>query len=124
MALEKNKDVCDQIKKSNYEVACHGWRWIDYQNIPKMTEKKHMLPSNKINKKNIRKKAFGGGTREDAAQILCNLVIEEGGFLYMIAIPIVTIYPIGRVRGKKKQLIIPYTLDNNDMRFATSQGFN
>ena len=42
MALERNKDVCEEIKKSNYEIACHGWRWIDYQNIPKATEKKHM----------------------------------------------------------------------------------
>ena len=42
MALERNKDVCNAIKQSNYEVASHGWRWIDYQNIPKATEKKHM----------------------------------------------------------------------------------
>ena len=42
----------------------------------------------------------------------------------MIAIHIVTIFPYWEIRGKKKQLIIPYTLDNNDMRFATNQGFN
>ena len=42
MALERNKDVCDAIKKANYEVASHGWRWIDYQNISKLEEKKHM----------------------------------------------------------------------------------
>ena len=42
MALERNKDICEEIKKSNYEVASHGWRWIDYQNVSKVTEKKHM----------------------------------------------------------------------------------
>ena len=39
MALEKNQDVCNAIKKANYEVASHGWRWIDYQNVPKAKEK-------------------------------------------------------------------------------------
>ena len=42
MALERNKEVCDAIKQSNYEVASHGWRWIDYQNVPKAKEKKDM----------------------------------------------------------------------------------
>ena len=42
MALERNNDVCDAIKKADYEIASHGWRWIDYQNIPKAIEKKHM----------------------------------------------------------------------------------
>ena len=42
MALEKNKEVCNAIKKSNYEVASHGWRWIDYQNFTKSKEREHM----------------------------------------------------------------------------------
>ena len=42
MALERNQEVCDVIKESDYEVASHGWRWIDYQKIPKTTEKKHI----------------------------------------------------------------------------------
>ena len=42
MALERNQDVCDAIKKANYEVASHGWRWIDYQNFSKPKEKNHM----------------------------------------------------------------------------------
>ena len=42
MALERNKEICDEIKKSNYEIASHGWRWIDYQYVSKSTEKKHM----------------------------------------------------------------------------------
>ena len=42
MALEKNNNVCNAIKKANYEVASHGWRWIDYQNFSKAKEKNHM----------------------------------------------------------------------------------
>ena len=42
MALERNQDVCNAMKEANYEIASHGWRWIDYQKIPKATEKKHM----------------------------------------------------------------------------------
>ena len=53
MALEKNQDVCDAIKKANYEVASHGWKWIDYQNFTKIKEKNHMKTSNKIYKKNF-----------------------------------------------------------------------
>ena len=59
MALERNKDVCNAIKQSDYEVASHGWRWIDYQNISKTTEKKTYATSYTIDKKNIWKKTFG-----------------------------------------------------------------
>ena len=53
MALEKNNDVCNAIKKANYEVASHGWRWIDYQNFSKSKGKKSYDTCNKIHKKNI-----------------------------------------------------------------------
>ena len=42
MALERNQDVCNAMKKAGYEIASHGWRWIDYQNFSKSKEKKHM----------------------------------------------------------------------------------
>ena len=122
MALERNKDICDEIKKSNYEVASHGWRWIDYQNVSKSTEKKHMqLAINSI------KKIFGerplGWYTGRCSPNTRDLVMEEGGFLYD-SDSYSDDLPYWEIRGKKKQLIIPYTLDNNDMRFATNQGFN
>ena len=122
MALERNKDVCDEIKKSNYEVACHGWRWIDYQNISKAIEKKHMLLAIKSMKKIFGKRPLGWYTGRCSPNTL-DLVIEEGGFLYN-SDSYSDDLPYWEIRGKKKQLIIPYTLDNNDMRFATYQGFN
>tara|TARA_B100000287_G_scaffold144835_1_gene136673 strand:- start:348 stop:1256 length:909 start_codon:yes stop_codon:yes gene_type:complete len=122
MALEKNPDVCRAIKKANYEVASHGWRWIDYQNIKKTTEKKHMkLAIDKI-KRIFGKRPLGWYTGRCSPNTR-DLVFEEGGFLYD-SDSYSDDLPYWEVRNKKKLLIIPYTLDNNDMRFATNQGFN
>ena len=122
MALERNKEICEEIKKSNYELACHGWRWIDYQNIPKAIEKKHMQLAIKSMKKNFGERPLGWYTGRCSPNTR-DLVMEDGGFLYD-SDSYSDDLPYWEIRGKKKQLIIPYTLDNNDMRFATNQGFN
>ena len=122
MALERNQDVCDAIKKSDYEVASHGWRWIDYQNVSKIKEKKDMkLAVNSI-KKIFGNRPLGWYTGRCSPNTL-DLVIEEGGFLYC-SDTYSDDLPYWIKKGNKKQLMIPYTLDNNDMRFATNQGFN
>ena len=122
MALERNPEICEAIKLSNYEVAAHGWRWIDYQNVSKSIEKKHMkLAINSI------KKIFGqrplGWYTGRCSPNTRGLVMEEGGFLYD-SDSYSDDLPYWEKSNKKNQLIIPYTLDNNDMRFATNQGFN
>ncbi len=122
MALERNPEICKAIKNGNYEVASHGWRWIDYQNIKKSTEKKHMQLSIKIIKKIFGQRPLGWYTGRCSPNTR-DLVINEGGFLYD-SDSYSDDLPYWEYRNKKKQLIIPYTLDNNDMRFATNQGFN
>jgi len=122
MALEKNKDVCEVIKKSDYEIASHGWRWIDYQNISRSIEKKHMLLAIQSIKKIFGQRPLGWYTGRCSPNTH-DLVSEEGGFLYHSDSYSDDI-PYWENRKGKKQLIIPYTLDNNDMRFATNQGFN
>jgi len=122
MALEKNNDVCNAIKKANYEVASHGWRWIDYQNFSKKKEKEHMKLAIKSIKKIFGKRPLGWYTGRCSPNTL-DLVIEEGGFLYC-SDSYSDDLPYWIKKRNKKQLIIPYTLDNNDMRFATNQGFN
>ena len=122
MALEKNPEVCKAIKKAGYEVASHGWRWIDYQNISKSEEKKHMKLAIKTIKKIFGTRPLGWYTGRCSPNTR-NLVFEEGGFLYD-SDSYSDDLPYWETRNKKKQLIIPYTLDNNDMRFATNQGFN
>ena len=122
MALEKNIDVCNAIKNADYEVASHGWRWIDYQNISKSKEKKHMNKAIKSIKKIFGKRPLGWYTGRCSPNTL-DLVIENGGFLYC-SDTYSDDLPYWEKRGNKKQLMVPYTLDNNDMRFATTQGFN
>ncbi len=122
MALERNLEICEEIKKYDYEIASHGWRWIDYQNIPKAIEKKHMLLSIKSIKKIFGQRPLGWYTGRCSPNTR-DLVMDEGGFLYD-SDSYSDDLPYWEIRGKKKQLIIPYTLDNNDMRFATNQGFN
>ena len=122
MALERNPEVCEAIKSGDYEIACHGWRWIDYQHISKSVEKKHMDLAIKTIKKIFGQRPLGWYTGRCSPNTR-DLVINEGGFLYD-SDSYSDDLPYWETRGKKKQLIIPYTLDNNDMRFATNQGFN
>ncbi|MDA9188683.1 allantoinase PuuE [Candidatus Pelagibacter sp.] len=122
MALEKNPEICKAIKISDYEVASHGWRWIDYQNIKKSEEKKHMKLAIQAHKKIFGERPQGWYTGRCSPNTR-DLVFEDGGFLYD-SDSYSDDLPYWEVRNKKKQLIIPYTLDNNDMRFATNQGFN
>ena len=122
MALERNPEICEAIKNGDYEVASHGWRWIDYQNVSKIKEKKDMkLAINSI-KKIFGKRPLGWYTGRCSPNTL-DLVIDEGGFLYC-SDTYSDDLPYWIRKGNKKQLMIPYTLDNNDMRFATNQGFN
>ena len=122
MALKKNPEVCRAIKKAGYEVASHGWRWIDYQNIKKPVEKKHMQLAIKTIKKIFGTRPLGWYTGRCSPNTR-DLVFENGGFLYD-SDSYSDDLPYWEKRKNKKQLIIPYTLDNNDMRFATNQGFN
>ena len=122
MALEKNPEVCKAIIDADYEVASHGWRWIDYQNVKKSEEKKHMNLAIQAHTKIFGKRPDGWYTGRCSPNTR-DLVMEDGGFLYD-SDSYSDDLPYWEIRNKKKQLIIPYTLDNNDMRFATNQGFN
>ena len=122
MALEKNPEICKAIKIANYEVASHGWRWIDYQSVKKSEEKKHMKLVIKKIKEIFGERPLGWYTGRCSPNTR-DLVFEEGGFLYD-SDSYSDDLPYWEIRKKKKQLIIPYTLDNNDMRFVANQGFN
>ena len=122
LALKKNPEVCNAIKNGDYEIAAHGYRWIDYQDIKKSVEKKHMQQAIKIIKDIFGSRPSGWYTGRCSPNTR-DLVFEDGGFLYD-SDSYSDDLPYWEERGKKKQLIVPYTLDNNDMRFATNQGFN
>ena len=122
MALAKNPQICKALMSSNYEVASHGWRWIDYQYIKKSEEKKHMKMAIENQKKIFGKRPLGWYTGRCSPNTR-DLVFEDGGFLYD-SDSYSDDLPYWETKNNKRQLIIPYTLDNNDMRFATNQGFN
>ena len=122
LALKQNSEVCNAIKNGNYEIAAHGYRWIDYQDIKKSVEKKHMQKAIKTIKDIFGSRPLGWYTGRCSPNTR-DLVFDDGGFLYD-SDSYSDDLPYWEYRGKKKQLIIPYTLDNNDMRFATNQGFN
>jgi len=122
LALKQNPEVCNAIKNGDYEIAAHGYKWIDYQDIKKSVEKKHMQQAIKIIKDIFGTRPLGWYTGRCSPNTR-DLVFEDGGFLYD-SDSYSDDLPYWEKRGKKKQLIIPYTLDNNDMRFATNQGFN
>ena len=122
MALKRNEEVCEAIKEANFEVASHGWRWIDYQFVDKETEKKHMQMVIDTIKEIFGERPLGWYTGRCSPNTR-SLVAEEGGFLYDSDSYSDDLPYWEKVNGKN-QLIIPYTLDNNDMRFATNQGFN
>ena len=122
LALKNNPEVCEAIKKGNYEIAAHGYRWIDYQNVKKSIEKKHMQQAVKTIKDIFGSRPLGWYTGRCSPNTR-DLVFDDGGFLYD-SDSYSDDLPYWEFRGRKKQLIIPYTLDNNDMRFATNQGFN
>ena len=81
LALEQNPEVCEAIKKGDYEVAAHGYRWIDYQDIKKSVEKKHMQQAIKTIKNIFGSRPVGWYTGRCSPNTR-DLVFEDGGFLY------------------------------------------
>ena len=122
LALEKNKEICLAIKESNFEIVSHGYKWIDYQFINEDIEKEHIIKSYEIIKSIFGEYPLGWYTGRTSPNTR-RLIVENTNVIYD-SDSYSDDLPYWEIRGKKKQLIIPYTLDNNDMRFATNQGFN
>jgi allantoinase len=127
MALERNPDVTAAFVELGHEIACHGWRWIHYQNIDEGTEREHMNIGVEIIKRLTGEAPLGWYTGRDSPNTR-RLVVEHGGFLYDADyygddLPFWTVVETSQGRHVP-HLVVPYTLDNNDMRFAAPQGFN
>jgi putative urate catabolism protein len=122
MALERHPDAAKAMMELGHEIASHGWRWIDYMHFDKETERDHMRRAIAIQTTITGERPLGWYTGRTSAQTL-DLVVEEGGFLYS-ADSYADDLPYWDTTAGKPQLIVPYTLDANDMRFATNQGFN
>ena len=127
MALERNPDVAHAFVELGHEIACHGWRWIHYQDVDEATEREHMRIAMETITRVTGQRPLGWYTGRDSPNTR-RLVADFGGFeydsdYYGDDLPL-------WMRVKKSdgsvvpQLVVPYTLDTNDMRFALPQGFS
>jgi len=127
MALERYPELTEAFVDLGHEIACHGYRWIHYQDMDEATEKAHLEKAVAIIKDLTGETPLGWYTGRDSPNTR-RLVVDHGGFTYDSDnygddLPFWT--DVEKSNGEKApHLVVPYTLDTNDMRFATPQGFN
>jgi putative urate catabolism protein len=122
MALQRNPAVVDAMWEAEWEIASHGYRWIDYQSIDEETERQHLQQAIDIHRTVTGERPTGWYLGRCGPNTH-RLVAEEGGFVYN-ADTYCDDLPYWDQSFATPQLMVPYTLDANDMRFATPQGFN
>ncbi len=122
MALEKYPAMAKTFIREGHEIASHGYRWINYQDIDIKTERDHMKRAVEIIERLSGARPLGWYTGRTSPNTR-RLVMEDGSFLYD-ADDYSDDLPFWYKDADKKQLVVPYTLDTNDMRFAAAQGFN
>ncbi len=122
MALERNPEAVAGMQSADWEIATHGYRWLDYIDTDLETEREHMRRAIDIHTRVTGARPLGwylGRCSENTHR----LVAEDGGFVYN-ADSYADDLPYWDYSHANPQLMVPYTLDVNDMRFATPQGFN
>ena len=118
MALQRNPEAVQAMLDADWEIASHGYRWIDYQHVPIEEERQHLYQAIQIHEAVTGSKPLGFYLGR-ASPNTHKLVAEYGKFVYHA-----DSYADDLPYWQGQQLIVPYTLDSNDMRFATAQGFN
>lgn len=122
MAAERYPDVIKAMKDAGHEICSHGYRWIDYQPLSLKEEREHLNKAIEILQSITGERPLGWYTGRNSVNTR-QLIMEEGGFLYD-SDAYDDDLPYWLNNEGKGHLVIPYTLDSNDMRFSTVQGFN
>ena len=126
MALQRHPELTAAFVELGHEIACHGWRWISYQNLDEATEREHMRLGLDAIEKLTGNRPLGWYTGRDSPQTR-RLVADEGGLLYdsdYYGDDLPFWMKVKRTDGAVvPRLVVPYTLDTNDMRFSLPQGF-
>ncbi len=122
MALERSPDAVAAMQDAGWEIASHGYRWVDYQHVDEDTERDHLRKAIGIHERVTGERPLGWYLGRCSPNTH-RLVAEEGGFAYN-ADTYADDVPYWDATHGAPQLMVPYTLDANDMRFATAQGFN
>ena len=122
LAMARNPEAVAAMKEADWEIASHGLRWLEYKDFSEEEERRHIAECVRLHTEVTGSRPLGIYQGKPSANTL-NLVMEEGGFVYSAdsyadELPYYVEGPEG------PHLIVPYTLDANDMRFATPQGFN
>lgn len=121
-ALEHYPAIAEAFLRDGHEICSHGYRWINYQYVDEATEREHMQRAIEVIKNITGERPLGWYTGRTSPNTR-KLVVEEGGFTYD-ADDYSDDLPFWDASHGKPQLVVPYTLDSNDMRFAAAQGFN
>jgi len=129
-AVRRHAEAAAAFTELGHEIACHGLRWISYQQMDPATERAHMAEAIAILSATFGTAPLGWYTGRDSPQTR-RLLVEHGGFAYdsdsyADDLPYWTEVAIGTDTNQAPtpHLIVPYALDTNDMRFVTAQGFN
>ena len=125
MALARHPDVADACMADGHEIASHGWRWISYQSADVTLEREHMRLAVDTLERLTGRRPEGWYTGRDSPNTL--QLVAENGFVYSAdsyADDLPYYASVPTAQGPRTQLVVPYTLDTNDMRFVTPQGFN
>jgi peptidoglycan/xylan/chitin deacetylase (PgdA/CDA1 family) len=122
LAMQRNPEAVAAMKEAGWEIASHGLRWLDYKDFPEAEERRHIAECVRIHTEVTGSRPLGIYQGKPSVNTL-RLVMEEGGFVYS-ADSYADELPYWVEGPKGPHLIVPYTLDANDMRFATPQGFN
>lgn len=122
MALARNPELAHALVAADHEIVSHGWRWIDYHGMDEATEREHIRLAVETLRSLTGKAPEGWYTGRNSENTR-RLLVEHGGFVYD-ADAYSDDLPYWETVSGQPHLVIPYTLDTNDMRFATAQGFN
>jgi putative urate catabolism protein len=122
MAMQRHPQVIEQALKDGHEIASHGYRWINYHGMNVEEERAHMEKAIAIHSDICGARPLGWYTGRTSAHTR-DLVADEGGFIYD-ADDYSDDLPFWTKQVTTPHLVVPYTLDTNDMRFATAQGFH
>lgn len=121
LALERNPSLCDYLRKSEHEVAGHGYRWIDYRTVSPHVEKEHIDQTIRLIEEKTGKEVYGwytGRASEMTRQLLAETSVIYDSQNYSDDLP------FWITNQEKPLLIIPYTLDCNDIRYCTTPGWS
>jgi len=121
-AVELYAEPVQALYAAGHEICCHGYRWIDYQYVDEATEREHMQKAVRAIEKAVGERPLGWYVGRTSPNTRA-LVVAEGGFLYD-SDDYSDELPFWNRQHGKPHLVIPYTLDANDMRFVTAHGFS